>query len=117
MKCIVTGGAGFIGSHLCEYLVNKGNTVISVDNYKTGKRENHKHLDHLPNFEAVKLSVLDNRLRDYMQGVDVIFHQAASKKTVCLENPCLDLDTNAKGTLKLLQLAKEYKVIKDLSIY
>ena len=104
MKCLVTGGAGFIGSHICEYLAGEGHEVISVDNYVTGKRENH-----VAGVKYIEADVLD-ALDEVMHGVDVIYNNAASKKTVCLKDPRKDLDTNAKGTFNLLELAVKHKV-------
>lgn len=108
-KALVTGGAGFIGSHICEKLVNMGIEVISLDDYSAGKEEN---LDGLA-CEKVNGDILDEVLVDkLMKGVDVIFHNAASKKAVCLKDPKRDLDVNGKGTLVLLQAAVKNKVRK-----
>ena len=112
-KAIVTGGAGFIGSHIVEELVNNGIETISIDDYSAGKSENLIHLKHLPNFHEVKCDVTDQKeLEKYFPGVDVIFHQAASKKTICLKDPKRDLDVNAKGTFILLELAVKNKIKK-----
>lgn len=112
-KVIVTGGAGFVGSHLVEELVKMGVHTISVDNYYAGKSENLAHLKEYPNFQEENCDVLDfERLDELFEGVDVVFHQAASKKTICLNNPRLDLDINAKGTFNLLELAVKHKVKK-----
>ncbi len=112
-KALVTGGAGFIGSHLVEELVKSGVYTISVDNYFAGKKENLAHLKQYDNFQEENCDVLDfERLDELFEGVDVVFHQAASKKTICLNNPRLDLDINAKGTFNLLELAVKHKVKK-----
>lgn len=112
-KALVTGGAGFIGSHLVEELVMMGVNTISIDNYFAGKKENLAHLTNYSNFQEEKCDVLDfNRLNELFEGVDVVFHQAASKKTICLNNPRLDLEINAKGTFNLLELAVKHKVKK-----
>lgn len=112
-KALVTGGAGFIGSHVVEELVKSGIYTISVDNYFAGKEENLAHLRHYDNFQEEKCDVLDvERLDELFDGVDVVFHQAASKKTICLNNPRLDLDINAKGTFNLLELAVKHEVKK-----
>jgi len=112
-RALVTGGAGFIGSHICEELVKTGIDVISTDNYISGKEANHAHLDGLKNFEALHCDVLNYHEMDrIVQGVDVIFHQAASKKTVCLHNPHKDLDVNAHGTFYLLESAVRHDVKK-----
>ena len=112
-KALVTGGAGFIGSHLVEKLVRMGVETVSIDNYFAGKHENLEHLKSYPNLTEVECDVLDNeKLEKYFPGVEVVFHQAASKKTICLNNPRLDLEINAKGTFNLLELALKYGVKK-----
>lgn len=112
-KAIVTGGAGFIGSHIIEELINLGINTISIDDYFAGKEENLSHLKHLPNFCEVKCDITDyNKLEQYFEGVDIVFHQAASKKTICLNDPRRDLEINAEGTFNLLELSLKYNVRK-----
>lgn len=112
-KAIVTGGAGFIGSHLVEELVKLGVETISIDNYFAGKEENLAHLKEYDNFQEVKCDITDyDNLEKYFPGVEVVFHQAASKKTICLKDPRMDLDINAKGAFNLLELSKKYNVKK-----
>jgi UDP-glucose 4-epimerase len=112
-KALVTGGAGFIGSHIVEELVGMGVETISVDNYFAGKPENLAHLKTYGHFREETCDVLDvDRLDSLLPGVDVIFHNAASKKTICLNNPRLDLDINAKGTFNLLELALKHGIRK-----
>jgi nucleoside-diphosphate-sugar epimerase len=112
-KALVTGGAGFLGSHLVDKLLDLGYYVISVDNYFAGKKENLIQNSDNPNFEEVECDVLDyDKLDSLFVGVDYVFHQAASKKTICLNNPRLDLDINAKGTFNLLELSVKHKVKK-----
>lgn len=114
-KALVTGGAGFIGSHLVEELVLSGIETISIDNYFAGKHENLSHLKNYSNFIEETCDVLDfDKLDILFKGVDVVFHNAASKKTICLNNPRLDLEINAKGTFNLLELALKHKVKKFL---
>lgn len=114
-KALVTGGAGFIGSHLVEELVLSGVETISIDNYFAGKHENLSHLNNRSNFIEEICDVLDfDKLDILFKGVDVVFHNAASKKTICLNNPRLDLEINAKGTFNLLELALKHKVKKFL---
>lgn len=109
----MTGGAGFIGSHLVSRLVELGVETVSVDNYIAGKSENLSHLKGLANFREVDCDVTDEpSLKKLFSGVDVVFHQAASKKTVCLADPRKDLDINAKGTFNLLELARDTGVKK-----
>ncbi len=108
-KALVTGGAGFIGSHICEDLIETGIQVVSLDDYKAGKRKNHAHLDHFPNFTAVECDITDmNQLPKHFKDVDLVFHNAASKKTVCLKDPRRDLEVNGVGTYNLLELAHAF---------
>lgn len=112
-KALVTGGAGFIGSHLVEELVNRGVETISIDNYFAGKHENLAHLKNRPNFQEVDCDVRDaEKLDRLLDGVEVIFHEAASKKTICMRDPIMDLQINGGGTLNLLQLAIKHGVKK-----
>jgi len=112
-KALVTGGAGFIGSHIVEELLKMGVEVISIDNYIGGKPEN---LANLPNqylLNEVNCDVTDyNHLKQYFPGIDIVFHEAASKKTICLNNPRLDLKINAEGTFNILELARDFNVRK-----
>jgi nucleoside-diphosphate-sugar epimerase len=112
-KAMVTGGAGFIGSHIVEELVKMGVETLSVDNYFAGKRENLAHLKKFSNFHEIKCDVTNlTELEKYFHGVEVVFHQAASKKTICLNDPRRDLEINAKGTFNMLELALHHKVKK-----
>jgi UDP-glucose 4-epimerase len=112
-KALVTGGAGFIGSHIVEELVGLGVETVSVDNYFAGKHENLAHLKTAPNFREVRCDVLDAAGLDaLLPGMEVIFHNAASKKTICMNDPRLDLDINAKGTFNLLELSLKHGVRK-----
>lgn len=112
-RALVTGGAGFIGSHLVEELVNMGVDTISVDNYFAGKHENLVHLSGRHNFHEIECDVTNYAsLKDLLKGVDVVFHQAASKKTICLSDPRRDLEINAEGTFNLLELSRDFGVHK-----
>lgn len=113
MKVVVTGGAGFIGSHLCEELVLLNAEVHSVDNYSAGKRKNIEFLKDYRNFYEHEADVCDkNKMRKIMDGAAIVFHNAASKKNVCLIDPQKDLSVNAGGTLNLLELARDLKISK-----
>jgi len=112
-KAIVTGGAGFIGSHICEKLLDIGTEVISIDDFSAGKKENHAHLNQYPKFTSVDCDITDyKKLKSYFKGIDVVFHNAASKKTVCLKDPRRDLEVNAKGTFNLLELSRDFNIKK-----
>lgn len=113
-KALVTGGAGFIGSHIVEECLKQGLEVVSIDNYFAGKKENLRGLhEKYSGLDEVNCDVTDyNELRKHMDGVDLIFHEAASKKTICLNDPRKDLLINAGGTFNILELARDMKVKK-----
>lgn len=112
-KVIVAGGAGFIGSHLCEKLVKLGAEVYSIDNYSAGKHQNLQHLIDYANFHELKMDICSqDGMDELFDGVDTVFNNAASKKNICLNNPQRDLEVNAGGTLNLLGYAKKHKVRK-----
>ena len=103
---LVTGGGGFIGSHLVDALLARGDVVRVLDNFSTGKRENLKH-----NIEKIQLLTGDLRdsevLREAVQGVDYIFHQAAFVSVPqSMEDPDSCFDINVNGTGKLLAAAR-----------
>ena len=113
-KVVVTGGAGFVGSHLCEGLVGRGADVVAIDDLSAGKVSNVAHLEGRSNFRLVQLDVCDDgdRMDEVMAGTDTVFHNAASKKNICLIDPHRDLEVNAGGTLNLLKKAQEHSVRK-----
>ncbi len=112
-KVLVTGGAGFIGSHLCETLVKSGANVISLDDYSAGKEVNIAFLKEYSNFTAVSKDICDvEGMDELFEGTEVVFNNAASKKNICLIDPQRDLRVNAGGTLNLLQFAIKHKVKK-----
>jgi len=114
-KAMVTGGAGFIGSHICESLLADGIEVISYDNYSAGKPENlaplrSKYGDQLIDVAGDVLNV--DYLRHEMEGMDCVFHNAASKKNICMHDPRLDLQVNAEGTFNVMEAAVDLGVKK-----
>lgn len=112
-RALVTGGAGFIGSHIIEELVMRGFPVVSIDDYSAGRKINLKHLRKYKNFTEVNCDITDTKkLTRYFKGVDIVFHNAASKKSVCLINPRRDLEVNGTGTFNLLELSVKNKVKK-----
>ncbi|UGA54988.1 SDR family NAD(P)-dependent oxidoreductase [Vibrio sp. VB16] len=118
-KAMVTGGAGFIGSHLVESLLADGLEVISIDDYSAGKTENlsELHRKYGGNLQEVNCDVTDyDKLKTYFDGVDVVFHQACSKMTVCLKDPRRDLQINAGGTFNMLELARDHNVKKFVHV-
>ncbi len=118
-RALVTGGAGFVGSNLVESLLEDGLEVVSIDDYSAGKERNladlvEKFGDQLT---AVKCDITNKEaLTPHFEGVDVVFHQACSKMTVCLVNPLRDLEVNAAGTFNLLELARDNGVKKFVHV-
>jgi len=110
-NCLVTGGAGFIGSHLAEELIRKGNNVCAIDNFSTGRLENVKHLLSSKRFSFVNGSVLDRSLmKKLVEESDVIYHLAAAVGVkYIIENPLKAIQTNVHGTETVLELASERK--------
>jgi UDP-glucose 4-epimerase len=109
----VTGGAGFIGSNLCEELVEQGVEVTCIDNLVAGKMENIDHLLDRPNFRFAQVDVTDlDALVAAFEGVEVVFHNAASKNTVCLIDPELDLRVNGWGAWCVAEAARRTGVQK-----
>lgn len=113
-KVLVTGGAGFIGSHICEDLLQLGADVYCLDNFSAGKRSNIREFLEGDNFHVVAKDVCDcdAEMEILFDGADIVFNNAASKKNICLHNPQKDLSVNAGGTLNLLELAKKHGVEK-----
>ena len=113
-KVIVTGGAGFIGSHICEDLLPLGAEVYCLDNFSAGKVSNIHRFRQRDNFHLVTKDVCDCdvEMEVLFEGADIIFNNAASKKNICLHNPQKDLSVNAGGTLNLLELANKHGVKK-----
>ena len=109
MKILITGGAGFIGSHLSQLLISEGNQVIAHDNQSTGSIKN---LNPSSNLEVIEGSILDSKLVDsLMSKVTVCFHLAAALgvKNI-VEHPLESLETNIKGTEIVLNAAAKYQV-------
>lgn len=107
MKVLVTGGAGFIGSHLTELLLKAGHDVTVFDDFSSGRAENLLSLRDLP-LTVVSASILDAQaVRDAMQGIDWVFHLAGKADIVpSINDPELYYDTNVTGTLNVLQAAR-----------
>lgn len=107
-KILVTGGAGFIGSHLCEALVNKNYSVICVDNLGTGKLENLKNIIKRKNFKFIKHDI---RQSLKLKGkIDFIFHLASYASPPYYQKYSIEtLMTNSLGTFNILELAKKNK--------
>jgi UDP-glucuronate decarboxylase len=107
MRLLVTGGAGFLGSHLCERLLSDGHEVISLDNYYTGSRKNIEHLLGNPKFEAVRHDIT---FPTYLE-VDGIFNLACPASPVHYQkDPVQTMKTNVSGAINVLGLAKRLNV-------
>lgn len=105
-RILVTGGAGFIGSHLCERLVNEGNDVICLDNFFTGTKENVLHLFGNPHFELVRHDVT----HPFYAEVDQIYNLACPASPVHYQyNPIKTVKTSVMGAINMLGLAKRVK--------
>ncbi len=106
MRILVTGGAGFIGSHLCERLVKEGHYVICLDNLFSGSKENINHLFKLSNFEFIRHDITLPILLE----VDMIFNLACPASPVHYQhNPVKTIKTNVLGMLNMLGLAKRVR--------
>jgi UDP-glucuronate decarboxylase len=105
-KILVTGGAGFVGSHLCTRLVNEGNDVICLDNYFTGDKRNILHLVGNPRFELVRHDITE----PYYAEVDEIYNLACPASPVHYQyNPIKTMKTSVMGAINTLGLAKRVK--------
>lgn len=106
MRILVTGGAGFIGSHLCERLLREGNEVICLDNFFTGRKANIEHLFDNKRFEFVRHDVTEPILLE----VDQIYNLACPASPVHYQyNPIKTVKTNVMGTINMLGMAKRVK--------
>src|SRR3954471_21528015 len=103
MKVLVTGGAGFIGSHLCERLVLQGHEVVCLDNFFTGRRENVRHLLDYSSFELLRHDVCEPLLLQ----VDQVYNLACPASPIHYQyNPIKTVKSNVMGTLNMLVLAR-----------
>ena len=112
IKCIVTGGAGFIGSHLVEKLIKKNFSVLVIDNFSTGQIKNLEKVKDKVKVLKKDISKSKN-LSKYFKNVKYVFHLAAKADIVpSIEQPNLYFDTNVKGTLNILEACRLNKVKK-----
>jgi UDP-glucose 4-epimerase len=111
---LVTGGAGFIGSNICERLLEEGNTVIALDNLSTGRMENISSYKDDKNYSFIRGSINDyDQLKKLFSGVDYVLHQAAIPSVQrSIENPLASHVANVDGTFNVLLAAKDAGVKK-----
>lgn len=112
-KILVTGGAGFIGSHLCKSLLDGGYKVVCLDNLITGSKKNIESLLSNPNFEFIEADVCDNNsvIQLFSNSINYIFHLASPASPIDYQNlPEETLLVNSQGTLNVLNFAKDTKV-------
>src|SRR3972149_5192912 len=114
MKMLITGGAGFIGSHLCDKYIKEGHTVLCLDNFMSGNLTNVRHLLDYRSFKLIKGDIRDfDLLEKITPGVDVIFHLAAQIHVDrSYIEPRLTYDVNVVGTQNILEVAKMHDVKK-----
>jgi UDP-glucose 4-epimerase len=107
---LVTGGAGFIGSHLCELLVHQKYQVVAIDDLSTGRLENIEHLRSVPGFQFVRETILNRQVLDRLcsQAQLVIHLAAAVGVKLIVEDPVYTINTNIMGTEAVLTTANRY---------
>ncbi|MBQ7210888.1 MAG: SDR family oxidoreductase [Paludibacteraceae bacterium] len=112
MKLLITGGAGFIGSNLCEYFVGKGHDVVCLDNLSTGFKHNIEHLLPKPNFTFIEGDIRDlPTCRDAVRGCEVVLQQAALGSVPrSINDPITTNSTNIDGFLNMLVAARDERV-------
>jgi UDP-glucose 4-epimerase len=113
-RVLITGGAGLVGSHIADLLVREGvSEIIVLDNFTRGRMANLASAQEQGHLVIVEGDIRDQKLlADVMQGVDIVFHQAAIRITQCAEEPRLALEVLADGTFNVLEAAVNAKVKK-----
>lgn len=116
-RALITGGAGLVGSHIADLLVEeKLSEIVVLDNFTRGRYENIAAATSRGHVTVVDGDIRDKELvRDLMQGIDVVFHQAALRITQCAETPRLALEVLADGTFNVLEAAVEAGVKKVIA--
>jgi len=108
-KAVVTGGAGFIGSHLCEALLQKGFEVVAIDNFSTGREQNVVPFMAQKNFQLVVADINDrNKIKDSFKNASYVFHLAALADIIpSIVNPTGYHYSNVNGTMNVLEVVRE----------
>lgn len=111
-KILITGGAGFIGSNLCEYFLSKGHHVVCLDNFATGHRHNLKDIINNSNFQLIEGDIRNSSdCQTAVQGVDYVLHQAALGSVPrSIKDPSTTNDVNVSGFLNMLTAARDANV-------
>src|ERR1051326_2829862 len=114
MKYFVTGGAGFIGSHLVDRLIAEGNEVVVYDNLSLGKKEYLEQHFSNPNFKFIQADLLDvSKLKESMAGSEAVFHLAANSDIIkSAENPKIDLEQGTVVTYNVLEAMRANNIAK-----
>ena len=112
MKALVTGGAGFIGSHLCELLLSRGHGVVAVDSLACGRLANFREFQAHPRFHFVQADIRESELlRPAFDGIDWVFHLAGLADIVpSIEQPTQYFNTNVTGTFNVLERSREHGI-------
>jgi UDP-glucose 4-epimerase len=110
MRYLITGGAGFIGSHLCEVLLARGHHVVAIDDLSTGRVENIRHLHPLPHFQFVREDIRNAQVLDRLTSeAEVVIHLAAAVGVqLIVDDPVRTIRTNIMGTEGVLEAANRY---------
>jgi UDP-glucose 4-epimerase len=113
-RVLITGGAGLIGSHIADLLVERDvREIVVLDNFVRGRRENLSHALASGNVTIVEGDIRDRKLlAEVMQGIDLVFHQAAIRITQCAEDPRLALEVLVDGTFNVAEQAVKSKISK-----
>src|ERR1041385_9317489 len=111
MKTLITGGAGFIGSHLADACISRGDEVFVIDDFSTGTRENLSQLDGHPRFHVTAGSGRDSELvEELVEQCDVVYHLAAAVGVkLIVESPVRTIETNVRGTEVVLAATSRYR--------
>lgn len=112
MKTIVTGGCGFIGSHIVDKLLERGHEVTVLDNFSTGRIENLEHQKNTKNLKIIEADICNqNKILKYFMDADWVFHLAALADIVpSIQNPEKYFKSNVDGTFSVLQASKKHKI-------
>lgn len=110
MRILITGGAGFIGSHLCDFLVDKGMSVVAIDDLSSGRRANIAHLIGNDDFEFIEARAEGEILNSQVESADIVFHLAATVGVFnVIDSPARTIENNVDATRDVLRAACKNK--------